>query len=281
MLRFLKKIEYFLFSENYSRIPFISWIAPLFIIAIHAVLFFNKFEITPYTLVYSIFALIASTRWHLRGLILSIFGLVTLSFLLKNAIPMNAVPLYLASLIAMGGTYMIQAFISEIYEEYLVNQSKEACMARDDQKLWKSRFENAQIKFEKDKESFERSETEFQRKEDEFIETVSSMKQLLGISHRENQKILSQNDRLIEEMRELSSMSSKAQVLEQELLNVRAELNEARVQLYQDRLLYQNLREKQEALAIPSPESLGVQAIHLEHMPAPPKEEDNIYLNLG
>ena len=243
-------------------------------------MFFNKFDITPYTLVYSGLALIASTRWHLKGLILSILGLASLSFLLKNFIPINAIPLYLASLVAMGGSYMIQAFISEIYEEYLINQSKEACTARDDQKLWKSRFENAQIKFEKDKESFERSETEFQRKEDEFIETVASMKQLLGISHRENQKILSQNDRLMNEMKELSAIASNFSSLEEELLKLRSELNEARVQLYQDRLLYQTLREKEES-SLPTPESLGVQAIDLQQIPAPPKEEDNIYLNLG
>jgi hypothetical protein len=136
--------------------------------------------------------------------------------------------------------------VSEVYEEFLMSQSKEALSAKEDQKLWKSRFENAQIKFEKERELFEKAETAFQREEDEFIETMASMKQLLSISHRENQKILSQNDRLMDENKGLEAFVAKSTLLEEELLKVRADLNELRVQAYQDRLLYQNLREEAE-----------------------------------
>ena len=242
----IKKIESFLFRENYSKIPFIFWLSPAFVVFLHAVLFFKEFPIAPYLLVFALFALVASTRYHLKGLLGSALALAGLSFLLRDLIPAGATVYYLAYTVALGSSFMIQSFVSEVYEEFLMSQSKEALSAKEDQKLWKSRFENAQIKFEKEKELFEKAETAFQREEDEFIETMASMKQLLSISHRENQKILSQNDRLMDENKGLEAFVAKSTLLEEELLKVRADLNELRVQAYQDRLLYQNLREEAE-----------------------------------
>jgi len=269
-------------------LPNLFWVSILFTFLIQVFMGLKGLAVFPILMIFSLISLPLSFRFQWQGAASSSISLIILALALKNRIPDGAGFFLSISVIGMLVNYWLISFSWDHIDSSASKKEKEAF--DKELNLWKHRFETSLAKREKEKEVFASKETEFQRKEDEYYDSLDSLNQLMEISRGENQRIFEQNQILIEEssgyMQRIAYLEAKDVGVEanKKIKQLQKELNEVRVQHYQDKLLYEHFKKETEDLVKQEEKPVELESekvkLALEGNLEKPVE-GNIYLNIS
>ncbi|MCF7851698.1 MAG: hypothetical protein K9M07_00485 [Simkaniaceae bacterium] len=280
-----------IFPTSYSKIPFLFWIPFIFFTGISSLLFANQVSFAPVLTIYALVSLFLSFRFRQVAAFISCVGLILLAAVFQETLFKDKVVISLFALMGTAINFLIMAWVSDEVENHLLEQVENLKHARQEEDLWKMRFNTLQHQIEREREDIEDRQCSFQEKEEQYYESSQSMKQLLSVSHSENQKLFHQNQRLIEDvssqLQQIAYLESKNETrpLLEEIKELRQALNESRVQHYQDKLLYEQYKEemaKSQTLKVYEEKKVDLESSEMVHLVEENMEKnasDNIYLN--
>ncbi|MDN3504881.1 MAG: hypothetical protein P0S95_04835 [Rhabdochlamydiaceae bacterium] len=287
----LEQMEKFLFSSEKSKLPKLFWVSLISTFLIQAFVGIKGVTVFPILMIFSLISLPLSFRFQWQGAVASSLSLIILAMALRSMIPEGLSFFFSLAILGMLANYWLISFSWDHVDSSSSKEEKEKY--EKEIQLWKHRFDLNVAKYEKEKEAFESKETEFQAKEDEYYDSLDSLNQLMEISRGENQRVFEQNQILIEEssgyMQRIAYLEAKdvGAESEEKIKQLQKELNEVRVQHYQDKLLYEHFKKETEELSKRnSKDEKGVELaseevqLALEENLEKPAQE-NIYLNIN
>lgn len=279
MLRLSRYYDFF-FTQRYSRLPYFFWLPILFLLAACSLALMKGAQMVAPLMIYSAVVIPFVYRHGMISTLPAIALLFFLGHALRGEVETEHHLFYIGILSSIGVSYLLLAFIGAELEGIFSSQFSEGRTLRKDRDLWRGRFESLVGKLEREKQAFEEREEAFHKKEEDYLAGHHSMKEVLTVSYRENQRLFEQNEELV---RQLSDQLQKIAQLERgvdretsdkEIARLQQELNESRTQHYQDKLLYDHYKEERAKQELASK---GVEVAIEENMEK--NSSENIYLN--
>lgn len=185
--------------------------------------------------------------------------------------------------LAMGVNSFLMALLAQQNRREKEATNRQMSELKQEKILWQTRFEAMQNQCDTEKDMHIKERQVWTEKEEELNNSLESMEKLLSILQHENEELIKKNGQLAGEVD--SHMQTIAYLktakdpkpLEKKIQKLQKQLNESRVQHYQDQILYAHWKEKAQEDKIQEKEL----SFKSENQKTSDElETDNIYLNL-